>query len=81
MAVKIVLNHQGMRAMLRSAGVQAELKRRADRVAARAGAGMLADSSVGKNRARASVTTATFEAQRAEATSRALTRAVDAARG
>jgi hypothetical protein len=78
--VRIVLNHKGMRQLLRSPEVLADLKRRAEAIAARAGDGMEASSMVGKNRARASVITATHSARRAEATLRALTRAIDAGR-
>lgn len=78
---RIVLNRKGMRALLRSPEVLADLKRRAEAIAARAGDGMEPSAMVGKNRARASVITATHSARRAEATSRALTRAIDAGRG
>jgi len=78
---RIVLNRKGMRQLLRSPEVLADLERRAERIAARAGDGMEPSAMVGKNRARASVITATHSARRAEATSRALTRAIDAGRG
>ncbi|MFA5712299.1 hypothetical protein [Mycolicibacterium sp.] len=78
---RIVLNRKGMRQLLRSPEVLADLERRAERIAARAGDGMEPSAMVGKNRARASVITATSEARKAEATRRALTRAIDAGRG
>lgn len=78
---RIVLNRKGIRALLRSPEVLADLERRAERIAATAGDGMEASAMVGKNRARASVITATSEARKAEATRRALTRAIYAGRG
>lgn len=79
--VRIVMNHKGARDLLRSKEVLADLERRAEAIAAAAGDGMEPSAMVGKNRARASVITATHSARRAEATSRALTRAIDAGRG
>ena len=61
-------------------GVAEDLKDRAARIAAAAGEGMETDYAVGRNRARASVRTATFAAMRAEAKDRALSRALDAGR-
>lgn len=78
--VKVTLNRSGIRALLRSTEVENDLRRRAERIAAAAGDGMEADSSIGANRARASVRTATFEAMRAEADGRALSAALDAGR-
>jgi hypothetical protein len=81
MASNVKLNHRNMAALLRSAPVEAELKRRADRIAAAAGPGMEASSGQGRTRARASVVTVTNQARAAEARTRALTRALDAGRG
>lgn len=78
--VKIELNSAAVRSILTSGEVQADLAARAQRIAAAAGPGMEASSSVGANRARASVIAATFEARHAEATRRALTSAIDAGR-
>src|SRR5690606_22022340 len=75
---RIVLKRKGMRELLRSPEVLADLKRRAESIAAAAGSGMEVSAMVGRNRARSSVITATSEARNAEATSRALTRAIDA---
>lgn len=80
MARIVRLNRKGVRALLRSAEVLADLERRANAIAATAGDGMEVDSAVGAARARASVRTATREAMQAEAQSRALTRAIDAGR-
>lgn len=78
---RVEMNEAGIGEMLRSPGVLADLRRRADRIAAAGGPGMEASSMVGHTRARASVITATPDARRAEATRRALTAAVDAGRG
>lgn len=85
--VVIKLNTAGIREMLKSPGVQADLKARADRMAAAANAtagienGFLSEVTVGAVRARARVFTATADAMVAEAEDRVLTRAFDAGRG
>lgn len=79
--VRIEMNRAGVGALLKSAEVQADLKRRAEAIAQAAGDGMDVDVRVGKTRARASVRTGTFEARRAEARDKALTSALDAGRG
>lgn len=81
MSVKIVVNRKGIRELLRSPEVQADLRRRADNIASAAGPGHEVDSDVGRYRARASVRTDTIAAMVAEATGRTLTRAIDAGRG
>lgn len=80
MLTKLVLNRKGVRDLLRSDGVVADMDRRARAIAAAAGTGMEVDSGVGRNRGRAVVFTATAEAMVAEATNRDLTRAIDAGR-
>jgi hypothetical protein len=80
MSVDVKLNRKGMRDLLQSAEVRSDLAARAARIAAAAGDGMESDSSVGSNRARASVWTGTYEARRAEADGFALSRAIDAGR-
>lgn len=77
----LTLNSDAMRDILRSDGVRDDLARRAERVRAHAGPGMAAEAEIGKERARASVWTDTFEARVAEARDRTLTRSIDAARG
>jgi tRNA A37 threonylcarbamoyltransferase TsaD len=74
------LNTAAVGRLLKSEAVKRDLQARADRIAAAAGPGM--DSTVveGTNRARAFVTTGTFKARFAEATTRRLTRAIDAGR-
>lgn len=79
-SLRIELNKAGVRALLVSPEIQADLKTRADRIAQAAGEGFEAEVGTGANRARAIVRTATFEARRAEARDRVLTRALDAGR-
>lgn len=78
--VRFDLNRKGVRELLRGPEVQAELRQRAQRIAAAAGPGHEVQMWVGRNRARATVRTATWQARHAEATTRALTRAIDAGR-
>lgn len=80
-APRTKLNGKNLRDLLKSEAMQANLKERAHRIAAAGGEGMEASVRVGRNRARASVITATPEARRAEAIDRKLTRAIDAGRG
>ena len=80
-SIRIEVNSAAIQALLKSAEVQADLESRARRIAAVAGDGMEAGSRIGKTRARASVVTATRKARLAEATDRALTKALDAGRG
>jgi hypothetical protein len=78
--VKLKLKRSAVRELLRSAEIQADIGARARRIAAAAGEGFEVDESVGRNRARASVRTVSHEGRYAEATQRALTRAIDAGR-
>lgn len=80
-STRVVMNRAAARQLLTSSAVRADLEQRARRIASAAGPGMEVDSQSGPNRARASVRTATFAAMHAEATSRALTRAISAGRG
>jgi hypothetical protein len=77
---KVKLNNAGVRALLTSPEVVADLKRRAEAIAAAAGPGMEVDEAIGPKRARVSVRTATFEAIIAESKDRDLTSAIDAGR-
>jgi hypothetical protein len=77
--VEIQLNSAGVRALHRDPGVLSDVGARARRMAVAAGDGFEASSMTGK-RARASVITVTREARKAEASGRALTRAIDAGR-
>lgn len=80
-SVRIEMNGAGIRKLLADAGVQRDLERRGERIAAAAGDGFDAVPDPGRKRARVVVLTQTAEAMEAEATRRALTRAVDAGRG
>ena len=79
--IRVELNSAGIDQLLKSPEVMAELQRRAGRVAAAAGEGFEAETYIGRDRARAVVRSTTAKAARAEAQDRALTRALDAARG
>ena len=79
--VDIELDSAGMAELLRSDDVRRDLDERARRIAAAAGPGMRSSSTRGHSRAIAMVWTDTPAAMRAEATSRKLTRAIDAGRG
>lgn len=78
---KVVLHGKGFQDLLQSPEIQADLKRRAEQIAAAAGEGMeVSDVKLTGQRARIQVVTATAEARKAEAVDRALTRAIDAGR-
>lgn len=79
--VRVEINKAGVRALLKSVEVQADLKRRAEAIAAKAGDGMEVETDVGANRARAVVVTRTESAKKAEAKNHTLSRALDAGRG
>lgn len=78
--VRIELDQNGIKALLRSPEIAADLERRARNVARTAGDGMHSAVVQGRDRVRAQVWTGTYAAKRAEAEDRALTRAIDAAR-
>lgn len=67
MAEKLKLNRSTIRAMLKDPGLEKHLLGIAEGIAARAGEGHIASSMIGRNRARASVITATPIAMRREA--------------
>lgn len=77
---RIKINRKGIRSILKSDQVRNDLFGRAKRIERRAGPGFEAGSYTGRNRARADVYTANFEAMAAEADRKALTRAIDAGR-
>jgi hypothetical protein len=79
--VRIVLNPEGVRQLLKDPGVLAELERRGRAIASAAGEGMEVQSHVGANRVRVTVRTATVDAQLREATQRVLTNAIGAGNG
>lgn len=78
--IKVKLNRNGVRNLLRSAPIQNDVADRAARIAAAAGEGVASDSRVGRNRAHATAVTTTYEAMKAEAEDQVLTRAIDAGR-
>lgn len=80
MGAKIKLNSAGVKALLKSPEVQADLKARADRIAAQAGPGHKVETFVGKNRARANVATETIDAMISEQAHGTLTNAIEAGR-
>lgn len=86
MAVRVVLNRKSLDAILKSPRMQAELKRRADLIAAAADANTgrpgdhRVEVQVGRTRARAAVITDTFNAMHREGDRRTLTQALDAGR-
>lgn len=78
--VRVRMNRAGVRQLLRSPEVVADLERRARAIAEAAGDGHEIDSSVGRNRARVEVRTDTPAAKAREAKHRTLTASIDAAR-
>jgi hypothetical protein len=81
-AVIVELNLEGVRAILFSNGVAADLSARANAIANRAGmdTGFRPVMQRGKDRLRAAIYTATVHARNAEAKDHRLLRALDAAR-
>lgn len=78
--VKIELNKDAIRDLLRSADVEHELMDRGEAIARAAGDGHVVDSFQGHDRVHVVVRTETHEAKLAEAEDRNLTRSIDAAR-
>lgn len=79
--LRVDLNPAGVRKLLCEQSVLADLRARAERIASAAGDGHEVHADIGKTRARAVVITTSYDAMYEEATSRELTRAVDAGRG
>ena len=77
---KVKMNPRGAIAILKGNSVRADIQRRADAVAARAGDGFESGVIYGRTRVLGRVHAVTPDAMRAEAKDRALTRALDAAR-
>ncbi|MGQ7313375.1 hypothetical protein ACUOFU_16840 [Microbacterium arabinogalactanolyticum] len=78
--MRIKINRAGVVALLTSPEVSADLTRRGNAIAAAAGDGVETQTARNRDRAVAFVRTETFEARKAEATDRSLTRAIDAGR-
>ena len=74
-------NRRAAAEILKSPGVLADVRGRAERVAAAAGPGFEASSMVGRNRARASVRADTFSARVRNSRENILIRALEAGRG
>jgi hypothetical protein len=80
MTTQVKINRRAVAHLLKSPEVLADVRKRANRIAAAAGPGHEVDARIGRTRARASVVTATTEARRGEANRRTLTRALGAGR-
>ena len=80
MVDKVQLNSSAVRALLRSPEVMAELHRRGDKIAAKAGPEHAVEEWVGKSRARVHVYTVTPHAMAHEAKYHSLLSALDAGR-
>lgn len=78
---KLDINEAAVAKALKSSGMQADIRRRVEAIAAAAGPGFEASVVVGRNRVHGSVISKTKKAARQEAKRRALSRAVDAGRG
>ncbi|MDI3330132.1 MAG: hypothetical protein QJR09_05265 [Micrococcus sp.] len=78
---RIQFNYKGFDAVRRSDGVKADLERRGRRIADAAGEGFETKSTLNPGRAGVLVYADTYEAMEAEATDKALTRAINAGRG
>lgn len=78
---KLVFKTAGFKKILRSGAAMADVSRRARAMATAAGEGFGVETSTGANRVRATVATESWEAAKAEATDKVLTRAIGAGRG
>lgn len=78
--VRVTHNRKAYAALLKEAGVLADVRARAQRVADAAGEGYEMNSSAPRKRARASVVTATGEAIRDNAENQTLIRSLEAGR-
>ena len=76
-----IWNRKAAGEILKSPAVLADVRARADRVAAAAGPGFEASSMIGRNRARASVKADTFSARVRNSRQNILLRALEAGRG
>lgn len=76
MTVRVVLKTEGVRELLRSPDMLAVCVGHANKIAARAGEGFEVDSMIGRNRARATVGTATVPAMIRQARDHVLERSI-----
>ena len=79
-SVRIKLNRAGVQQLLTSQEVTDDLTKRGERMATAAGEGVEATTTRNRDRTVVFVRTETFDAMRAEAEDRTLTRAIDAGR-
>lgn len=79
-SVRIKLNRAGVQQLLTSQEVTDDLTKRGERMAAAAGEGVEATTTRNRDRTVVFVSTETFDAMRAEAEDRTLTRSIDAGR-
>lgn len=79
--VKIKFNRAGFNAARRDPAVKADIHRRAQAIANAAGEGFVVIDTDNAGRSGSMVVAETFEARRAEATDKVLTKAIDAGRG
>lgn len=79
--VKVVYKSAGFRKILRSQAAVADVARRGRAIERAAGEGFTTETKVGPNRARATVMAAAYDARKAEAEDKVLTRAIGAGRG
>lgn len=78
---KVTLRYEGIGQLLRSKEMAAEMNRRGQAVADRAGDGFVCETVIGRTRARAMIFPTTVQALLRERKDKVLTRAIDAARG
>ena len=78
---KTDVNAKEVGGLLKGTAMRADITRRVRAIAAAAGPGFTPSVVVGRTRIRGSVITSTQAARQAEATTRALSRALDAGRG
>ena len=82
MAARLRINYSGVRELLKSPGLVADLTRRGRAIADRAGDGhTVFVENRGRKRARVAVVTTSVDAMKREARERNLLRSLDAARG
>jgi len=78
--LRIKWRTKGFRELRLQPRVAADVQRRAERVAAAAGDGFVAEKSEGRNRARSAVIAVTYKARRRSAEDNVLIKALDAGR-
>lgn len=77
---RLKMKKAGSRQLLTGSAVEDDIRARAEAIAHAAGEGFIAEVTVGRERVMAAIRPTTYEALEAEATNRALTRALDAGR-